>query len=86
MAEDSLRVRRTEGFSHHWFEVFLSGVSREVRWGAGQLFLESVDAGGAIWARRRLRDAALDARTRGEAVLLLRSCEREIKDRMEEQV
>ncbi len=83
IAESALEVRRYEGFSHHWFEVFLSDDNREVRWGAGQLFLESVDTSGMIWARRYLRKAEVDARVYGEAILLLRSAEKEVKNRRE---
>jgi len=36
-----------------------------------------------IWARRFLRGAAVDARTYGEALLLLRSAEQEVKNRRE---
>jgi hypothetical protein len=83
IAKNALEVRQREGFSHHWLKVFLSGESREVRWGAGQLFLESVDAGGMIWARRYLKDAKMDARTYGEALLLLRSALQDVKKRTE---
>lgn len=83
IAKSALEVRRNEGFSRHWFEVFLRGESREARWGAGQLFLESVDASGMIWARRFLRKATVDARVHGEAMLLLRSAEQEVKNRRE---
>jgi hypothetical protein len=82
-AESASEVRRRESFSHHGIEVFLGGRSREARWGAGQLFVESLDVGGMIWARRFLRTAAVDARTYGEALLLLRSAEQEVKNRRE---
>jgi hypothetical protein len=83
IAKNALEVRQREGFSHHWFKAFLSGENREVRWGAGQLFLESIDAGGMIWVRRFLRDAEVDARIYGEALLLLRSALQDVKNRKE---
>lgn len=83
IAKNALEVRQSEDFSRHWFKVFLHGDTREKRWGAGQLFLEGVDAGTMIWARRYLRDVELDARTHGEAILLLRSAKQEVKNRMD---
>jgi len=83
IAKKALEIRQHEDFSHHWFEVFIRGENREVRWGAGQLFLESIDAGGMIWAHRFLREAEVDVRTYGEAFLLLRSAAQNVKTRIE---
>lgn len=81
IAKNALEIRQSEDFSRHWFRVFLQGDNREKRWGAGQLFLEGVDAGTMIWARQYLRNAEVDARTHGEAMLLLRSAKQEVKNR-----
>ena len=82
IAEEALNSRQREGFARHWLGLFLrQDLTREQRWGAGQLFLESVDGSFEAWAYQLVLEAAPDVRTRGEALLLLDAAREEIKQR-----
>jgi hypothetical protein len=82
VAEDALKSRQRESFALHWLGRFLrQDLTREQRWGAGQLFLASVDGSFEAWAYRFLREAAPDVRTCGEALLLLDAVREEVKQR-----
>jgi hypothetical protein len=82
IAEQALNNRQREGFARHWLGSFLrQDLTREQRWGSGQLFLESVDGSFEAWAYQLVREATLDVRTRGEVLLLLDAAREEIKKR-----
>jgi hypothetical protein len=85
VADGALECRQREGFARHWLGLFFrEGLTRDQRWGAGQLFLESVDGTFEAWAYRFLREAAPDIRTRGETLLLLDAAREEVKQRRSE--
>jgi hypothetical protein len=71
VATAALESDRLERWAHHWFEAFINGLTPEVRWGAGQLFLACVDSRYRIWARPMVGQLALSDRIHGEAFLLL---------------
>jgi hypothetical protein len=85
IAEAALESRRKEGFARHWLGLFLrEDLTRDQRWSAGQLFLESVDGTFEAWAYLFLQEAAPDVRTRGETLLLLDAAREEVKERRSE--
>jgi hypothetical protein len=76
IAAQSLGLRRQEEFARYWLERFLRrDLTREQRWGAGQLFLDVADGCCDVWAQRCILEGAPDPRIRGEAVLLLKEAE-----------
>lgn len=78
----ALRTRQREAFARHWLASFLrQDLTREQRWGAAQLFLQSVDGCLEAWAFRFVRREAPDVRIRGEALLLLDAARDEVKQR-----
>jgi hypothetical protein len=80
IAEESLKTRQRERFARHWLEAFLrQDLTREQRWGAGQLFLEAVDGCFEAWAFAHVRKAAPDDRAHAEATLLLEAAREEVK-------
>lgn len=80
IAQVSMETRQRERFARHWLETFLrQDLTREKRWGAAQLFLESVDGCFEAWAFGLVREAAPDDRARGEAILLLHAAREEVK-------
>ena len=80
LAKSSLENRRREGFARHWLGTFLrQDLTRERRWGAGQLFLGAVDGSFEAWALQFVRDSGPDVRTSGEAFLLLEAARDEVK-------
>jgi hypothetical protein len=75
----ALKDSARERFARHWFSQFLGTGNREERWGAAQLFLECADAATSAWTLQALREHEVDARTRGEALLLLTETEHPAK-------
>jgi hypothetical protein len=82
LAEQSVEQRRREGFARHWLGRFLDEtLPREVRWSAGQLFLEAADRCLEAWGFRFMLEKAQSVRARGEALLLLDDARREVEGR-----
>ena len=70
-AEIALKRHELDSWARVWLERFLTAKSSTQRWAAGQMFLEGADGRIDSWAWKRIREAQLRRRLKGEAILLL---------------
>jgi hypothetical protein len=67
-----------------WIEQFLTAKAVARRWAAGQLFLECADRRIDAWAWKRIREAGLQMRVKGEAILLLQAAQERAKKKSDQ--
>lgn len=78
-AEIALKRHTLESWAKDWLEQFLTTKASTSRWAAGRMFLECADRRIDAWAWKRIREARLRQRLKGEAFLLLRAAQERAK-------
>ncbi|HEY9422161.1 MAG TPA: hypothetical protein VIW92_12160, partial [Thermoanaerobaculia bacterium] len=78
-AETALKRHALDLWARVWLERFMTAKTRTQRWATGQMFLECADRRIDTWAWKRIREARLRRRLKGEAFLLLQAAQERAK-------